>query len=134
MTEAVLDASVVIKWFQSDNERDVTAARSLRAGFQAGTLTVFAPPLLLLEIVNVAGRRWRWERDALIELAHALDGLPFDLRQPALAGISEWTARGLSAYDACYVALAQTEAVSLITEDELILKKAPEIARSLATI
>ncbi|MEO6913067.1 MAG: type II toxin-antitoxin system VapC family toxin [Candidatus Baltobacteraceae bacterium] len=133
MTEAVLDASIVIKWFKPDNEQHLAAAQALRAAVETGAFTVFAPPLLQLEILNIAERRWRLGRAALIEIAHRLDALPFDLRQPALGAIAEWTARGMSAYDACYVALAQTESIPLITEDKLILATAPDIARSLTT-
>lgn len=132
MTEVVLDASVVLKWFRSEGERHVAAARSLRTAFEAGELLVFAPPLFRLEIVNVAGRRWNWDEPALAALAAALDDLGFDLREPALEGVARWTARGLTAYDAAYVALAEAEAVRLVTDDELVLTVAPEIAKPLA--
>lgn len=132
MTEAVLDASVVLKWFRGEGEGHLAPARSLRAAFEAGRLVVFAPPLLRLELVNVAGRRWSWDEVALIELASALDELRFELREPELEGVARWTARGLTAYDAAYVALAEAEALPLITDDELILTVAPRIAHALA--
>ncbi|MEO6835346.1 MAG: type II toxin-antitoxin system VapC family toxin [Candidatus Tumulicola sp.] len=134
MTEAVLDASVVLKWFQTERERHVRSARSLRDAFRNGTLAVFAPPLIHTEILNVAGRRWQWDRPALVELAHALGSLAFELRQPALGSVAEWTARGLTAYDACYVALAQAEAIPLITDDAQVLSVAPAIAKALADL
>lgn len=132
MNEAVLDASVVLKWFAT-REVGVEPARSLRAAFEAGSLSVVAPPLLYIEVVNVAGR-WRWKRAALVELAHALLALPLEIRQPSLGSIAEWTARGLTAYDASYVAIAQAEAIPLITDDALILSTAPSIARSLTEV
>jgi predicted nucleic acid-binding protein len=132
VTEAVLDASVVLKWFREDGERNLDAARLLRAEFEAGKLVVFAPSLLGLEIVNVAARRWRWPEEALLGLAEALDDLGFELVVPALARIAQWAARGLTAYDAAYVALAEQEALRLVTDDELIVDIAPEIATALA--
>jgi hypothetical protein len=72
------DASVVLKWFQADGERHVDAARALRATYETGQLAVVAPPLLRLEIVNVAGRHWQFGEDAPAELAVALDELGFD--------------------------------------------------------
>lgn len=132
MTEAVLDASVILKWFRGEGERHLAAARSLRAAFEAGELLVFAPPLLRLEIVNVAGRRWNWDETALVELAAALDELGLELREPELGRVARWTARGLTAYDAAYVALAEAEALRFITDDELILTVAPRIATALA--
>jgi len=134
VTEAVLDASVVVKWFRTEGERNVEAARSLRADFEAGKLAVFAPRLLHLEIVNVAARRWHWRRTALLELADALNALAFELREPELYDIAEWTARGLTAYDASYVALAQSGGMKLITDDRVILAAAPGAALTLSAI
>ncbi len=131
MIEAVLDASVILKWFRGAGERHVAAARLLRAAFETGRLLVFAPPLLRLEIVNVAGRRWSWDEAALLELATALDELGFEFKEPELGGVARWTARGLTAYDAAYVALAEAEALRLVTDDDLILAVAPQIAVAL---
>lgn len=132
MTEVVLDASVVLKWFRADGERHLSPARSLRAAFEAGELIVFAPPLLRLEIVNVAGRRWCWAESALVELAAALDELGFELIEPELARVAYWTARGLTAYDAAYVAVAETNNTRLVTDDDLIVALAGEVATALA--
>lgn len=134
MTELVLDASVVIKWFRVDGERHVESARALRAAFEAGDLVAFAPPLLRLEIVNVAGRRWRWHEAALVDLAAALDDLGFELIEPDLGRVAHWAARGLTAYDGAYVAVAEATGTRLVTDDELILDSAGPIARPLATV
>lgn len=132
MIEFVLDASVVIKWFRSEGERHVDSARALRAAFEAGELIVFAPPLLRLEIVNVAGRRWQWGEPALLQLATALDDLGFELSEPDLARIAYWTARGLTAYDGAYIALAEATGTRLVTDDDLIVETAGEFAQALA--
>lgn len=128
----MLDASVVLKWFREGGERHLDPARSLRAAFEAGGLEVLAPPLLCLEIVNVAGRRWRWSEDALVELAVALEEIGFEYEEPDLARVASWTARGLTAYDAAYVALAEARATRLITDDDLVVSLAGEVARALA--
>lgn len=134
MTEAVLDASVVIKWFRAEGERNVNAARALRMSYEAGELIVFTPPLLRLEIVNVAGRRWRWDEPALVDLAAALDDLGFELTEPDLVRVAHWTSRGLTAYDAAYVTVAESVGASLVTDDDLIIEIAREIAQPLAQI
>jgi predicted nucleic acid-binding protein len=130
--EAVLDASVVLKWFHRDGERHLEQARSLRAIFEAGQLAVAAPPLLRLEILNVAGRRWNWSAGALVELAGSLDDLGFEFEDPELSRVASWTARGLTAYDAAYVALAEGRATPLITDDDLIVSLAGDLATALA--
>ena len=54
MREAVLDASVVLKWFRETGEHNVEAARGLRAEFEAGRLIALAPPLLFLAKIILA--------------------------------------------------------------------------------
>lgn len=132
MIEVVLDASVVLKWFRTDEERHLEHARSLRARFEAGQLAVAAPLSLRLEILNVAGRRWKWSEGALVELAGLLDDLGFEFEDPDLSRVASWTARGLTAYDAAYVALAEARTTPLITDDDLIVSLAAELATALA--
>lgn len=134
MTETVLDASVVLKWFRGEDERHLAAARSLRAEFEAGALAVLAPPLLRLELVNVAARRWGWGEEALEALAAALEQVGFQFAEPELGRVARWAARGLTAYDAAYVALAEAEAIRLITDDDLIVAVAPAVATALADV
>jgi predicted nucleic acid-binding protein len=134
VTEAVLDASVVLKWFRAAGERHLAAARSLRAAFEAGELIVIAPSLLPLEILNVAARRWQWEEAALLELVTTLAEARFELRDPELDRVARWTGEGLTAYDAAYIAVAEAEAIPLFTDDDLIVQTAPQIATALGTI
>lgn len=79
----------------------------IRRAFDRGELFAFAPPFLRLEVLNVAGRRWRWSEPELIDLAMTLDGPGLVLHEPSLGSVARWTARGLTAYDAAYMALAE---------------------------
>jgi predicted nucleic acid-binding protein len=127
----VLDASVVLKWFHREGEANVDAARQLRKDFQAGELRVIAPPLLWLEILNVAARRWKWNFEQLDQLAAALPELGFEEIEPKLDGVAEWAAQGLTAYDAAYVATAEEAGIPLITDDAEICRIAPEASEPL---
>jgi predicted nucleic acid-binding protein len=131
LNEAVLDASVVLKWFHSEGEDHVEAAWELRERFEAGELRVLAPRLLWLEILNVAARRWRWTAAQLDQLAAALPELGFELIEPELAGVAHWVANGLTAYDAAYVAVAEQAGAQLVTDDAEIVRTAPELAAAL---
>lgn len=133
MTEVVLDASVVLKWFHTEGEQHAEAARTLRDQFEAGELRVVAPPLLWLEILNVAARRWQWESSRLEALAASLPDLGFELVEPDPRGVGRWTAKGLTAYDAAYVAVAEEAEITLVTDDREILELAPEIAEALSS-
>lgn len=131
MTDSVLDASVLVKWFHSEGEQNVEAARLLRAQFEAGELRVLAPPLLWLEIVNIAARRWAWPEDKLARLAMSLTELGFELVEPDVVAVARWAARGLTAYDAAYVAVAEGASAELVTDDREILRIAAEVATAL---
>lgn len=131
MTEVVLDASVVLKWFHAEGERNVAAARALRRRFESGELRVLAPPLLWLELVNVAARRWRFDQRRLERLAGTLEELGFQPVEPELVAVARWAARGLTAYDAAYVAVAEQSGAELITDDEQITSVASELASTL---
>jgi predicted nucleic acid-binding protein len=130
LTEVVLDASVVLKWFAPE-QRGSVEARGLRGAFEAGRLSVAVPALLFLELLNVAGRRWRWDEEGLLELADALESLLFEVGEPELQSVAAWVARGLTAYDAVYVALAEERGLTLVTDDEAIVSVAGEITRPL---
>lgn len=133
MREVVLDVSVVLKWFHEEGESGSEAAQRLRDEFEAGELHVVAPPLLWLEILNVAARRWRWGPVQLEELAASLPELGFELIDPKLSEVAEWAAKGLTAYDAAYVAAAEAAGVPLVTDDAEICRVAAEAAEPLTT-
>jgi predicted nucleic acid-binding protein len=130
LSEAVLDSSVVLKWFAAE-QRGSFEARKLRHDYEAGRLSVVVPALLFLELLNVAGRRWRWDEEALLELAEALGDLSFEVAEPELQLVASWVARGLTAYDAAYAALAEERDLTLVTDDQTIIELAPEISRPL---
>ena len=130
MNEVVLDTSVVLKWF-AEEQRGSGAAHELRDDYEAGRLSVTVPALLFLELLNVAGRRWSWDEAALVELADSLDDLLFEVAEPELQLVASWVARGLTAYDAAYVALAEEHGLPLVTDDQTIVAIAGELARPL---
>lgn len=132
MTEVVLDASVLVKWFKTAGEQHVIAARRLRGRFERGELLIVVPPLLFLELLNLAARRWAWGEVRLEQLATRLEALGLEVQEPPLTRVAHWSSLGLTAYDACYVALAEARRVALVTADDRILAVAQGIARSIA--
>jgi predicted nucleic acid-binding protein len=104
----------------------------LRTEFEAGRLFAFAPPLLFLEMLNIAGRRWRLPAPALHDLASTLPKLGFQLVEPDLRIVARLLSDGLTAYDAAYLAVAEQLGARLITDDREILDLAPILSRPLA--
>ena len=132
MTDVVLAGSVVVKWFHVDGERNVQAARALRDRYLGGELRVLVPTLLALEVLGVAARRWRWDGARLQRLAGALSMLAFEQVEPEPATVARWAGRGLAAFDAAYVAAAEQNGTRLISDDDDLVRAAPEVAVALA--
>jgi predicted nucleic acid-binding protein len=130
--EVALDSSVILKWFTAVEEEHQDRARAFQGAFAEGRLRIIAPRLLMLELLNAAAHGWRWSGDQLAALAEDLGELRFELVDPALADVARWAARGLSAYDAAFVAVAEAAGVELVTADRRIVQLAPAVARSLA--
>jgi predicted nucleic acid-binding protein len=123
----VLDASVVLRAFV-----DRTAeARAWLRRVGRGDLHAFWPDLVYLEVANalttlVRARMLASERAAI--LLEATRALPVEIEAvdglaPAALGLA--LARGLSVYDAAYVALAEASEAVLVTADRVLAAATP---------
>lgn len=117
----VVDASVALKWFVS--EEGSTQAATLLAGLDA----LVAPDPIVAEVVNAA---WRSVRaGTMLDIQHdriaARLGAAFDELVPlsSLAPRAAAVSRLLEhpAYDCFYLALAEARAARLITADRRLL-------------
>jgi len=93
-----------------------------------------APSLLFLEILSVAGRSWGWPGGELLALAETLGQIEVEVAEPRLGLVAGWVGRGLTAYDAAYLALAEERGIQVITDDRAILESAGELARPLLSL
>jgi predicted nucleic acid-binding protein len=100
----------------------------VRQEFEEGALVPVVPALLFIEVLNVAGRAWGSSRNDLVRLATRLQDMSFDVGDSDLVMVAEWVARGLTACDAVYVALAQARGLRLVTDDRKILTLARDLA------
>lgn len=133
MRRIVVDASVMGKWFADQGEVDFERALDLRRQYEEQQITVLAPHLLFQELLNIASRKWRWSDDRLHSFATFLEEAMFKIDEPSISRIAGWTIRGLTSYDASYVALAEEYGVELVTADDEIVAVAPGIAIPLAS-
>lgn len=119
----MVDASVTAAWLLPDEATPFTDA-ALQA---TATVDVWVPQLWLFEMANLlqsAQRRRRITAAKRAELAAAAAGLRLQVcREPVtLPGLDALAAEhALSAYDACYLELAQRRRLPLATLDGALL-------------
>jgi len=123
--EVVVDASVVVKWFvEEEYSRE---ARLLRDAYANGLIDVTAPSLLPYEVLNALKYSDAFGEEELKEIAITLEDFQitlFNLQgELAVKSIELAMRRGLTIYDASYVALAQILNTELYTADEKLIRK-----------
>ena len=124
MSVAVVDASVVAKWYIP--ERDHDAARDLRDAYLDGHHDLLAPTLLPFEVINALKFSGHYDGDRLREASQTLPEYGIELVPYRTAGPVAAVARDLDVtiYDASYVSLASTRNGMLYTADTELLDAA----------
>ena len=123
--EVVVDASIVVKWFvEEEYSRE---ARLLRKAYANNLINIVAPSLLPYEVLNALKYSGAFGEEELKEIAGALEDFQltlFNLQSEFAAKSIELAMRkGVTIYDASYVALAQILGAELYTADEKLIKK-----------
>ena len=123
----VVDASVAVKLFVLEDGSE-TAERLIGQLAASPGAEIHVPDLLYIECANIL---WKYVRSRHYAVTSALRDLA-DLRQLAFhaTATSELmvdalqlaVAHGVTAYDACYVALAQRNGIPLVTVDEKLVR------------
>lgn len=126
---AVLDASVVVKWFfaDSEHERDAERALEVLGAVRSGTLEPLQPPHWLAEVAAVVARLKPETAAPAIEL---LDAMEFAVsgevavykRAAALAAELEH-----HLFDTLYHAVALENSATLISADRRYYRKARQL-------
>jgi predicted nucleic acid-binding protein len=138
----VVDASVTFKWLIPDAaEEDVPAAKALLVDHMEGRARIIIPSLLYYEVGNILlfGRS-RPPIEEALEALTDLFSIPLEVVPPALVSATATlrlaSLRGLSYYDATYVALAETLDCPLITSDRRLAQRARDtgLVRLLGTV
>ncbi len=124
--QIVVDASVAIALVHE--EPDSEAIRSSVASWLDEGVELVVPGHFWLEVVNPLARRHGYDSRRLIEALRELDELSIatieTMRPQLILALSLIDRFGLTAYDAAYIALAQTIAARLATTDRILLNAA----------
>jgi predicted nucleic acid-binding protein len=124
--QIVLDASVAIALVRP--EHDSEAIRASVASWLLQGVELVVPDHFWLEVVNPLARRHRWDSRRLLEAVRELDELPLTtletVRPQLILAMSLMDRHALTAYDAVYIALAQTISARLASTDEAVLRAA----------
>jgi predicted nucleic acid-binding protein len=117
--EAVIDASVAVKWFS--NEEGTDDALKLRDEHVAGNIILSTPVLFIYEIANALRFKPGFNDE---KVGRAISDI-FDLQVDLIAPSGELVKRSselafrydVTVYDSCYLALAELMGISLYTSD-----------------
>jgi len=123
----VIDASVALARLREE-QGSAAVRRALRTWTQED-VQLFVPSLFWIELLNVLVRRHGWGAAAVAEGMLGLDGLgvrTVEVDRPLLLlAAGQMEERGLSAYDAMYLALAEILDARLATLDDRLARAAP---------
>lgn len=129
MNEAVLDASVVLRW-AFDDETDREGALRVAARLADGSLRAVAPPTFLAEVAGVlvrATRAGRLSKDAADAVMSELVKVAIDEVEPhgfAVAAMKHALGHGLHVQDATYLETARRTGATLVSADRAQLQAA----------
>lgn len=127
MKSAVLDTSVVIKWFHRENEEDVDKALLLRQAYLEGALNVIVPDLLIYEFGNFLRYKSGLKPGDMLASIRALWSLGMEIHQIdsvlSESMVQLASRHEITAYDAAFVALSQSLSAPLVTADRMLHEK-----------
>ena len=121
---AVVDASVVVKWFAKESFSD--KANLLKEAYVKGLIELSAPCILPFEVLNALKYAYHLGQMELLEVSEALEDFQFDLR--SLYEVKEEIAEiasvyGVTIYDAAYVALGKKLNEVVYTANEKLVAR-----------
>ncbi len=121
----VVDASVVVKWFMEEEDRD--RALGLRELHTSGRSALFVTELTFLEILNAIRYAPKAKEEDGAEAVYVLENLHLQVKSTDFALLCKanaiaWAYK-ITIYDALYVALAEQLGYPLITSDDTMVKK-----------
>ena len=131
MKRLVIDASVILKWYLTDEEYGQKALNLLDK-YILNELDLLAPSLLEYEVINgltIAQKRGRIKEEKILSAIDGFMDLKIDLKDlsqlyPKVLHYCKIYNR--SVYDTSYLAMADEEGVSMVTADKRLYNTVKE--------
>ncbi len=131
MNRLVVDASVVVKWYTQEDQRD--QALDLRQAHMDGELYLLAPTLLIYEVANALHYNQSLTPEDQEHAATALFLIGIEYVSPTqeqMMKASQLAYRyDTTIYDAVYLSLAIQQDTALVTADSRLVEKAQETGK-----
>lgn len=119
----VIDTSVVVKWYNQENEEYILKAQKILDDFGQGRISLLAPDLIGIELINVFIKGKKLKSVEIKILLNNFFQLPLIMKEPTeqLLFQANVTAQenNITSYDALFVALAKLEECQLISDDHI---------------
>ncbi len=125
VTKIVIDASVAVKWFNP--EELSSEALELRDMHVNAQVHIFAPDLLLYEVINAIKWNSEFNKNDVSKAAGSLEDLMITYKEILpVAAVDIAYNYNLTIYDSSYIALARKLDTILITADDKLRKAADQ--------
>jgi len=126
----VVDASVILKWFSQDREKDLEKALRIREDFRARKIDLYAPGLLIYEAANVLRYKEAIKDELIlkaIDSIYAMDILIPVNHQIMKNALKLARQHEITVYDSAYLSCAQYSGCYLITADKRFYQKLKDV-------
>ena len=125
----VLDASVVVKWFTKEEDRDL--ALEFRDQFLTGEIDIALPDLILYELANVLRYNPNFDKKDVSDAVKSIIGLGVQILVPTTHlltnAVNLGFTYGITVYDAVYVALAEELNYNFLTADKKLFNNTKDL-------
>ncbi len=122
MKTYIVDTSVILKWYNQKDEKHVKNAKQILHDFKNEQINLIIPDLALVELTNVFLKGKQLPIPEIHLLLANIFGLPLIIKEPSQTDLSKAVSIAelykITVYDALFVAFAQSESCSLISDDE----------------
>ena len=124
MKTVVLDASIIIKWFQKEREENLLEAEDLLQKHKLEIISIHVPSLLMYELYNNLVRKNKTLIEPILEFLTTTQLTEKPLNNVSILSSAMLAQKYLiSFYDASYISLAKELNCDLITADNKLVER-----------